>query len=87
MAEPQSGRGSGDDSGADGHNARRHIPFHRRKMLWIVLLAKIVGMALVLVFVREVEVRFGIGMALLHAAVIVAVLAYIFWIRPRERAR
>ena len=84
MTEPHSDRCTGDPDG-EPHSARSHIPLHRRKTLWIALLAKIVAVALALVFLREVEVRFGIEIALLHAAVIVTVLAYIFWARARGR--
>lgn len=84
MAEPHSARCSGDPDDIR-HGDRSHITLHCRKILWIALLAKIVAVGLVLFFLREVEVRFGIGVVLLHATVIAAVLAYIFSARARRR--
>jgi len=84
MTEPHSARCSGDGDRADARGAPAHVPLHRRKALWLVVLAKVVGVALALVFLREVQVRFGIAIALLHVAVIVTVLVYILWVRVRR---
>lgn len=78
--------------GADGpHSADRHgsgkIPLHRRKAFRLILLAKLFGIAVALVMLHEVQVKFGMGavaLALLHVVVVGALLFYAGKRRPQR---